>query len=433
VATALLNAPAFIIESLRRWRRSLRAEARPVRTAIFFGFLFLLTVAIIFRLQWLFLMAAMVACLPWASYVVSSRTLNSIRCRVHFAEARLHEGQTANIPIEVTNEGILPKGFVRIVLDLPQGLALVHAETPVLSLLAGESIVVEYRVRALKRGVYRLSSARIETTDVLGIYQFSRPIERFSGEIVVYPEVLHLRRAAILAGGTTFGDALAAVSRRVGEGVDFYGIREYRPGDGLRRIHWKATAKAGHFVVVEYEHATTGEIVCALDLTKGTDLGSGRQSLLEYAVRIAASIGRLVHQLRFEYQLVAVGSEDWSVYLPDDARSDDPLLEALARVTADSDMAFGEVLTGWLNKITRGAGLIVITGNLDEQLAHAITQALAAGHATVVYYLEPESFAPGAKQGDGAAGRLLRRLQAHGATTVTIRRGESLVRKLEEG
>jgi hypothetical protein len=78
-------------------------------------------------------------------------------------------------------------------------------------------------------------------------------------------------------------------------GSEFYGSREYQHGDPLRRIHWRNTARRGQFVVKEFEETSQGSVLVAFECSR--EWGSGRETTLEYSVRIAASLARLSGQV----------------------------------------------------------------------------------------------------------------------------------------
>ena len=79
-----------------------------------------------------------------------------------------------------------------------------------------------------------------------------------------------------------------------GDGDDFYGVREYAPGDELRRVHWRTTARTGTLAVAEYAQGVTLDVTVALDLFQDAYKGTGSEehSALETAVTLAATLHR---------------------------------------------------------------------------------------------------------------------------------------------
>src|SRR5260370_4620783 len=92
-----------------------------------------------------------------------------------------------------------------------------------------------------------------------------------------------------------------------GEGSEFYGIREYQPGDPLRRVHWRSSARMGRLAVVEYEHDVSVDLTLVLDARRGSEVGSGADTTLETAVTVTASLARLVLQRGNRCRLVIPG------------------------------------------------------------------------------------------------------------------------------
>jgi len=168
----------------------------------------------------------------------------------------------------------------------------------------------------LGRGAIVASNWVLESSDPLGFFRFRR--RGANGEIG-----LVLPRFTSLTSTPQARELEASVSApRSGSGTELFGVREYRPGDPLRRIHWRSSARLGELVVREYEPpgVQTIGIFC--------DPGPATRDIADQVARLAASEawdcirggGRVV--------LWAPGMEP---SLPSEARSLWALLEWLAR------------------------------------------------------------------------------------------------------
>jgi uncharacterized protein (DUF58 family) len=101
--------------------------------------------------------------------------------------------------------------------------------------------------RAVRRGVVRASGWVIGTSDPLGLFQGLRKLPEAELALI-------LPRFASLAHRHRTREVEASLAApRAGSGNEMFGIREYRPGDSLRRIHWRSSARHGELVVREYE------------------------------------------------------------------------------------------------------------------------------------------------------------------------------------
>jgi uncharacterized protein (DUF58 family) len=171
-------------------------------------------------------------------------------------------------------------------------------------------------VGPLGRGAVMAQACVLESSDPLGFFRFRR--RAADGEIA-----LVLPRFTSFAARPQARELEASVpAPRAGSGMEVFGVREYRAGDPLRRIHWRSTARLGELVVREYEppgQQTVG-IFC--------DPNPATREVADQVARLAASEawdcirdgGRVV--------LWAPGDEP---SLPSEARNFWALLEWLAR------------------------------------------------------------------------------------------------------
>ncbi len=132
-------------------------------------------------------------------------------------------------------------------------------------------------VAGLRRGPIGAASWEIGAGDFLGLFRGRSACEDFELGLV-------LPRFASLAGRWQPREVEAsAAAPRAGFGTELFGVREYRPGDSLRRIHWRSTARRGELTVREYE--PPGQRL----LTVVVDAAPARVELADQIARIAAS------------------------------------------------------------------------------------------------------------------------------------------------
>jgi uncharacterized protein (DUF58 family) len=147
-------------------------------------------------------------------------------------------------------------------------------------LAAGEARLLTWETTLPRRGRQRLPGVRITTRFPFGLFVKSSRL-LLDDDVVVFPAVRALDdawRRRLAAGGPR-------PVRRRGRGHDLYNLRDYRPGDDRRLIHWRSTAKTGTLVVRELEAET------ALD-TRLLLVGDGTRdpARLEAALSEAASL-----------------------------------------------------------------------------------------------------------------------------------------------
>ena len=328
--------------------------------------LFVAIVAVLFALPSLYLMAAILWLIPAASYLMGWLMLGGLTC-----ERALPLSATAGepVPLVYTLENVsrLPKFYLLVRDKLPRGLQWAGGPPPlVLSLWPGEAGETRGWVEARRRGVFPIGPAQIYSTDPLGLQTFSQKLPQ-TGELVVYPAILPLRGSWLRGAAAQGWRGLASALTR-GAGDDFYGVREYAPGDELRRVHWRTTARTGTLAVTEYAQGVTLDVVVALDLCRDAYAGTGEDegSALECAVGLAATL--LDDLLRHGHTVRLLSqATTWEDAAPATRPDEMPqFLESLARVRADSPQTLAARLAEDQEGRAAAATLVVVTPGYDD-------------------------------------------------------------------
>ncbi len=152
------------------------------------------------------------------------------------------------------------------------------------------------------RGEVRFDRLRVWTTFPFGIIKKSITISQ-PQHTLIYPLLYELRRD-VLKSVEPQGLAGSRVSRHAGTGDDYYGMREFRPGDSMRHISWKRTACLDELVCLERTRATPPRLRVIVNLTTP---GASR-ALEELAISLAASIVHAADLAGFEIGLSLPGT-----------------------------------------------------------------------------------------------------------------------------
>jgi len=156
--------------------------------------------------------------------------------------------------------------------------------------------ILSYRAFVARQwGVYTVGPLSVGVFDPLGLFHARREVPRLDA-FEVYPQAVEVEALRARGGLSTVTphDVTAAVA---GQSLLFRGVREFRAGDDVRRIHWPATARRGGTPMVrEYERDLEPLFAVFLDLDRAGRAGLGRKSTLEYLVRVAASLLWTAHR-----------------------------------------------------------------------------------------------------------------------------------------
>ncbi len=399
------------------------------RFALVFGAMFIFVVAFALRVEYLYYMSFALALVPAATWVMGARSLRSLA-----AERRMptvvKAGECFPMRIALTNTGTFRKQFLMVKDVLPPGLvAEGMAERWLPDLVPGESVEVTYPVLARRRGVYPFGWVDLHCTDPLGMFSFHRELAA-PASLVVHPRPVALPPVRPPAAGVTLS-ARARV-RRHGDGTDFAGLREYVPGDDLRRVHWKNSAKRGKLTIVEYESGEANSVAVVLDLSPQFHAGREDDATLEYGVTLAASIGAQCLARGAEFSLLAEGAESHSLRSLSAPAEEMRVLDALARVRANARASLPETMLAFEPWLPRGCGVVVISPAVGSEAAAAAQRLTALGHGVLWVSLVASSFVPeGATVATDAAYADLAVMLAGSRCDVRqIRRGDPLAMRM---
>jgi uncharacterized protein (DUF58 family) len=168
---------------------------------------------------------------------------------------------------------------------------------------AGSSVEASWSLRAVRWG--RRDVGRLEVRAVAGGRLLSSSKTFSLAEVSVYP---HHPRLTLLRAPAWLPDRVGDhVSRSVGDGVEFFDVREYQAGDRLRRINWRATARRGSLQANRTAAERACDVVLVLDAF--SDVGGAGNSSLDAAVRGVVAAAQAYIDRHDRVGLVVLGGE----------------------------------------------------------------------------------------------------------------------------
>jgi uncharacterized protein (DUF58 family) len=236
---------------------------------------------------------------------------------------------------------------------------------------AGKSARASYRATLWQRGRYRFGPVRLSTKVPVGLLS-GRVTYKLTTDLLVYPKIGRLRRPW---SDMVKYDQLGSRSWRRQQGPvegDFFGLRNWRPGDSRRWIHWRSSAKRQELVVRQFEQHRRQDLVVYLDLSLDARLPHTRQASaeqIEAAISFAATVvadhcrrggGRLTLAVAGQTSRLLHGAA--SSALLNDA------LELLAEATATRDDPLPRQLPEVLMGASPGDRLLIITVRATDPL-----------------------------------------------------------------
>jgi uncharacterized protein (DUF58 family) len=272
-----------------------------------------------------------------------------------------------------------------------------------------------------KRGEFTLGPLQLISSDFFGFFEFSEWLEN-NKKLVVLPRIIELKQFTQLPAYLSGGKELKVSSP---ETTPFAaGVREYFPGDSLRRIHWPTTARKNKLMVKEFDRDpqmnTWIMIDCAIEnhfeslqvdttINHPSDYWSVRRqtryelpcSTFEYGVTAAASITKYFIEHNFGVGLITSSKQKQILVSDHGYRQLGRALDTLASIQADGDIPFGVFVGEYIKQINRGSTIIFISTLQNEEMISIIDLALARGLEPVYVWIQKISFLAEHKQTEG--------------------------------
>jgi uncharacterized protein (DUF58 family) len=217
------------------------------------------------------------------------------------ADERVVEGEPLSAELHVWAGTSVDRLEARLV--PPEGVELVEGAAGLaVRLRAGESRTYPLRIRCRRWGRYDLGRLELVARDPLRVVVWR---ERLSDttRLKAYPRAETLRR--ILPPRETQAFTGSEVARAKAEGIEYADLREYVPGDRLREINWRASARRRTFVVNERHPERNTDVVLFVDSFE--DVRKGERSTLDHAVRATAGLAARYLERRDRVGLVGFG------------------------------------------------------------------------------------------------------------------------------
>jgi len=303
---------------------------------------------------------------------------------------RAYPGQEIRVQLWLTNHGAAIE-LAQVIDQTPDGLEIIEGKNHLLTKLnPKESIEIEYTVNG-PRGFYHFQGIEVKASDTLQIRThctFVHTDER----IFVQPAQIRMDRLTIRPRNTrVYAGYIPA--RTGGAGVEFFGVREYQPGDPLRWVNWRASARANQkFFINEFEQERVVDVGVILDTRQRSEivLENGK-SLFEFSVQAAAALAEAFLRDGNRVGLLLYGTIlDWT--LPDYGKIQrERILKRLATAQVGESLVFDE-LENLPTRLLPPRSQIIFISPLQNSDINVIVGLRARGYSVMVISPNPIAF-----------------------------------------
>jgi uncharacterized protein (DUF58 family) len=343
----------------------------------------------LFQSNLIYLITAGLLSLILVDLIFSIFTVRGVRI-MRFCPGHASRGKEFTIKLRIENISAT-KYLLRIVdgsfaENLPgERLALIP------KLARGEHIFQSYKKTIKARGIHTIKNCSIESTFPLGIWKAQRRYPLYS-EMIVYPEFFEAPQFSVSYRGirTEFANT---TSNRPGTGGDFFDIREYQPGDSLKHIHWRATARARKLMVKQLEKYTLSNLSIILDNSAELILGLGEESNFEYAIKTAATIANRALSTRYHVKFIYYDHLSNEIQSIKAYGLMTPILDILARIEPSENINIKKLIDEAENEIEKESVAVFLLLTLSKEATARIVALTQRGIECVLVLFNPRSFA----------------------------------------
>jgi uncharacterized protein (DUF58 family) len=306
-------------------------------------------------------------------------SLKGVTCERRLTEHRVFQDEYLELKLRVANRKLLPLPWIQVSDEVPSGFipnlpagsrpgfSLISKST---SLLWYSAISWKYRLVCRKRGYYSLGPLNVSSGDIFGFYPRTAvwPVKDY---IIVYPRIYPLSQMG-LPSLYPLGEAKS--EKRIFEDPSrTIGVRDYQPGDSLRRIHWKASARQQQLQVKIFEPTTTLKVAIFLAIDSFHREGAWEEKDFELGISSAASLANYLVERNSQAGLWAntkLADSGQPAHLLPGSGVDQliQILEALAKVTPSASGPFTDFFQVERKSLALGTTLVFVFSTLTEKM-----------------------------------------------------------------
>lgn len=323
-----------------------------------------------------------------------------------FDRTRVFPGEPIQMTLTITNNKVLPLTWLQFRDELP---VAIESDSPIarvasdvtgsyslqstFSLSGREKTKRVTTLRFPSRGFYKLGPVTYESGDIFTLFTIERE-HQYIDTLIVYPQIWPLEELGLPAK-EPFGDVKVRRSLFT-DPIRTQGIRDYRPQDRFRDVHWKATARRNALQTKIYDPSTGMTVAIFLNVATFPRHWMGFDpELLERAISVAGSIASYGVQQGWGIGLYANGSvpnSDQPIRVPP-GRAPDQLAHVLEALAAATEFATGSIERMMLREspsLPWASTIALVTAVVTDEIMVGLLRLKEAGRRVVLVSLADE-------------------------------------------
>jgi len=343
-----------------------------------------------------------------ASWLWTQFSLRGLSIRRRARSLRASAGDIFEEYFELSNDSRMGKLWVEISND--SNMPNAHGSRLLTMVSRKQKRTYIARTWLIRRGGFKLGPTRLVSGDPFGLFRTERvfPAEH---SLVVLPMIYKISSfvspPGLLPGGQVIRRKALDITPHAS------GVREYVPGDPMKRIHWPTTARRGQLIVKEFEQDPQAEVWFFLDAQREVHAekeyvypqmyGEGWMfdrrpqyelppSTFEYSISITASLAHYYLEQRRAVGLVTASHQFRVIPAERSERQEGKILETLAFMEAESNFSIAGLVAAQAGQLPQGSSAILVTPTIYPELLAVVDDLQKRNLRPVVVLLIADSF-----------------------------------------
>ena len=348
-----------------------------ITLGICFGFLLLCALSMGNRM---YLVLSLMIAIAWALAYASVRMAEkSVQVNHSLDNTRINRGDTVTMDVFVSHKGVLPIAPIRLKM---RATSNTPAGTIYLTELGRRMQKVGYRFTAEHVGAMFPGVESFTVSDVFGLFKMEHTPDGTGHELLVLPVPFDVEPLTFAPGDM----GVETMKRAMEDPSSPSDFRSYQPGDPLKRIHWKMSARKREIMIRQFEEPALPDALVLLDTSppyapEGMDpakISYLQDAVLETAASVVSC--QISHENPVRLPLVGDRPMEYhgSMGLP-------ILLEELARCTFNETEQFERVILMQMNDLRKTGAVVMVTTRLTGVLVDLIGRMKRMGPNVRVY------------------------------------------------
>jgi uncharacterized protein (DUF58 family) len=283
----------------------------------------------------------------------------------------------------VENDAFFPIPHIEIVDRTEEAIAGNEIHPTITSILPMGREIIHKKIVAKYRGLYELGPIDVTMTDALGV--MTRKQRIFSSiPVKVYPRIYNIE-SINLKSMQSYG-TLTTKQKAFEDNSSVSDIKKYSPGESIKKMHWKISAKKGSLFVKNYEMTGSAATYIFLDFKRNSYKGENLRDLEERAVEAASSITSYLLKNSVSIEMY-INSGNPYYTKGRDIKELNNFMNILCEIKTDGHRTMKDVLERRIRLISRGSSIIIITGDINYEESNIYGSIKAMGYDIILIYV----------------------------------------------